>query len=235
MQRLVTEGRVKSVIDSLPIPSIGRIGVAIFDAGNASVFVRAIDIAIIETEISGIDSSAEMRQRLETSRCTAAAVLAMASSSEEALEPTANVPQIAFVSEPQDYRSVTAKGIKSHEMNSVVRAMSMSTLIRLIVTVAIGTSAAAMIEGTIVHEMPSKRKRIAEDIRLGHPGGVRRVGASLEKRGDMCIWRHCFFAPRVAEWMVMSMSRKSIFLNCRGQVIDKGYIPFCLTSRREGC
>jgi 2-methylaconitate cis-trans-isomerase PrpF len=55
------------------------------------------------------------------------------------------------------------------------------------VPVAIGTSAAAMIEGTIFHERLSKSKRIAEDIRLGHPGRAIRVGTSLEKRGDTYV------------------------------------------------
>jgi 2-methylaconitate cis-trans-isomerase PrpF len=96
MQRLVTEGLVRSVIDSFQIRSIGRIGVSIVDAGNALVFARAKDIGIMGAEINEIDSSAEMRQRLETIRSTAAAVLGVASSSEEALEPTENVPPNCF-------------------------------------------------------------------------------------------------------------------------------------------
>jgi 2-methylaconitate cis-trans-isomerase PrpF len=194
------------VTDVLKTTLTGRIVVSIVDAGNAVVFVRARDLGMVGTEISEIDRATEMRQKLDLIRCTAAVMLGLASSPEEARDTIPNVPQIAFVTEPQDYKSVTGRVIKKEDADVVVRTMSMGTLHKAYpVTVAIATSGAAMVENTIVHEMLSKSRCRSEEIRLAHPGGIIPVGALVERKGNSYIYKEallCRTARRLMDGYV---------------------------------
>jgi len=51
-------------------------------------------------------------------------------------------------------------------------------------TGAICTAGAAMIEGTVVHEMLGEAALESKEIRVGHPGGIIPVGAVIEKKGN---------------------------------------------------
>jgi len=110
-------------------------------------------------------------------------MLGLASSREEASEISQDVPKIAFVSEAQDYKAVTGEIIQKDEMDLVARIMSMGTLHKAYAaTGAICTAGAAMIEGTVVHEMLKGIGLKAKEIRLGHPGGIIPIGAIIEKK-----------------------------------------------------
>lgn len=62
--------------------------------------------------------------------------------------------------------------------------MTMGTLHKsFAVTGAIPTAGAAMIEGTVAHDMLGRRAKEGEAIRLGHPSGVIEIGARVEKMG----------------------------------------------------
>jgi 2-methylaconitate cis-trans-isomerase PrpF len=180
--KLLPTGNVK---DGMEIPDIGAITISLVDAANPVVFVRARDLGLKGTEIYEIDGSPEIRQRLEAIRSRGAVMLGLASSPEEASEISQDVPKIAFVSEPQDYKAVTGKDIRKGEIDMVGRIMSMGTLHKAYAaTGAICTTGAAKIEGTVVHELLGKGPLEAQEIRLGHPGGIITVGAEVERRGN---------------------------------------------------
>ncbi len=112
-------------------------------------------------------------------------MLGLASSPEEASEISQDVPKMAFVSEPQDYRAVTGENISKDEIDTVARIMSMGTLHKAYAaTGAICTAGAAKIEGTVLNELLGKGVLEGKEIRLGHPGGIIPVGAEVEKRGS---------------------------------------------------
>jgi 2-methylaconitate cis-trans-isomerase PrpF len=68
--------------------------------------------------------------------------------------------------------------------------MSMGALHRsYAVTGAICTVGAAMIAGTVVHEVLTRGSHAKPMIRLGHPGGTIEIGAVVEKSGHACIYR----------------------------------------------
>jgi 2-methylaconitate cis-trans-isomerase PrpF len=174
-----------NVVDVMEVPDLGEIAISIVDAANPVVFVRARDLGLKGTEIYEIDGSPEIRQRLEAIRSRGAVKLGLASSPEEASEISQDVPKIAFVSEPQDYIAVTGKDIRKGEIDMVGRIMSMGTLHKAYAaTGAICTTGAAKIEGTVVHELLGKGSLEAQEIRLGHPGGIITVGAEVERRGN---------------------------------------------------
>ncbi|MFQ5822272.1 MAG: 2-methylaconitate cis-trans isomerase PrpF family protein [Candidatus Heimdallarchaeota archaeon] len=180
--KLLPTGNVTDVIE---VPGVGEIAISIVDAANPVVFVRAKDIGLKGTEISEIDGSAEIRQKLEAIRSRGAVMLGLASSPEEANEISQDVPKMAFVSEPQDYRAVTGKHISKDEIDIVGRIMSMGTLHKAYAaTGAICTAGGAKIEGTVLHEMLGKGAFEAKEIRLGHPGGIIPIGAEVEEKGS---------------------------------------------------
>ena len=180
--KLLPTGNVKDVIE---VPGIGAITISIVDAANPVVFVRARDLGLEGTEIYEIDGSAEIRQKLEAIRSRGAVMLGLASSPEEASEISQDVPKIAFVSEPQDYKAVTGKNIRRDEIDMAARIMSMGILHKAYaVTGAICTTGAAKIDGTVVNEMLDETALEARKIRLGHPGGIIPIGAELEKKGN---------------------------------------------------
>ncbi|NIS60137.1 MAG: 3-methylitaconate isomerase [Proteobacteria bacterium] len=174
-----------NVTDTIEVPGIGEITTSIVDAANPVVFVRARDIGLKGTEISEIDGSAEIRQKLEAIRSRGAVMLGLASSPEEASEVSQDVPKVAFVSEPQDYQAVTGRNISKGEIDIVGRIMSMGTLHKAYAaTGAICTAGAAKIEGTVLHEMLGRGALETKGIRLGHPGGIIPVGAEVDKEGN---------------------------------------------------
>ncbi len=180
--KLLPTGNVTDVIE---VPGIGEITASIVDAANPVVFVRARDIGLKGTEISEIDGSAEIRQKLEAIRSRGAVMLGLASSPEEASEISQDVPKMAFVSEPQDYRAVTGRHISKDEVDIVGRIMSMGTLHKAYAaTGAICTAGAAEIEGTVLHELLGKGALETKEIRLGHPGGIIPVGVKVDKEGN---------------------------------------------------
>jgi len=126
-----------------------------------------------------------IKQKLEAIRSRGAVMLGLTSSPEEASNRSQDVPKIALVSEPQDYKTVTGKIIQKDEIDIVARIMSMGTLHKAYAaTGAICTTGAAKIEGTVVYEMLGRGALERKEIRLGHPGGIIPVGTEVEKNGN---------------------------------------------------
>jgi hypothetical protein len=175
---LLPTGNVKDTID---VAEVGKISISLVDAANPVVFVRARDIGLKGTEIFEIDAGVEIRRKLEAIRAKAAVVLGLVATPEEASEKHQAIPKIAFVSEPQDYKSTTGQVIRGQDIDLVGRIMSMGTLHKAYAaTGAICTAGAAKIEGTVVSEM-LRELPDGQMIRLGHPGGVFPIGAVMKR------------------------------------------------------
>jgi len=180
--KLLPTGDVKDVIE---VSGLGKIAISIVDAANPVVFVRARDLGLKGTEIYEIDGSTEIRKILEAIRSRGAVMLGLASTPGEAGEISQAVPMIAFLSEPQNFKTVTGKIIKKDEIDIIGRIMSMGALHKAYaVTGAICTAGAAKIGGTIAYEMLDEATLGAKEVRLGHPGGIISVEAEIEKKGN---------------------------------------------------
>ena len=176
--------------DTVSVPGVGEIAISIVDAGNPVVFVRARDLGLKGTETHEIDANNGIRKQLEAIRCQGAVMLGLATTREEAGETSQDVPKIAFVSEAQNYETITGKSLKYNDIDLVARIMSMGTLHKAYaVTGAICTAGAAKIKGTVVHEMLGEESRTVEKVRLGHPGGIITVGTVVDKDGDTYHYR----------------------------------------------
>lgn len=169
--------------DTWEVKGVGRLELSILDAGNPVVFVRARDLGLEGTEIEEIDRDAEIKGKLESIRAEAAVRLGLAKSRKEASQKSQAVPKIALVATPKTYRTLLGTMVRKQEIHVLVRMMSMGTLHRAYaVTGAICTAGAAVIEGSLVHEVLGKRGGEQSKILLGHPSGRMEVEALMEER-----------------------------------------------------
>jgi 2-methylaconitate cis-trans-isomerase PrpF len=170
-------------IDTLDVSGAGSVEVTIIDAANPVVLVAADQLGLSGTEIEQIDSSQEIKDKLEAIRCAAAVVIGLAKTPEEATRSSQAVPKIACVSVPQAYTALGGRQVQAEAIDLTVRIMSMGTLHRSIaISGAIATAGASMIEGTVACNLKSKTGVGKTIINLGHPGGIVDVGAKIEMR-----------------------------------------------------
>ena len=175
--------------DNLKVPAIGSVRVTIMDAANPVVFVQASQVGLVGTEIDEIDTTG-IRAKLEAIRSHAAALIGLSPSPAEASRTSQAVPKMAVVAPAQSYTCTSGEIIQDSQIDLTARIMSMGALHRsYAVTGAICTVGAAMIAGTVVHEVLTRGSHAKPMIRLGHPGGTIEIGAVVEKSGHACIYR----------------------------------------------
>lgn len=170
------------------VPDFGPVEASVVDISNAAVFVRAADVGMKGTELTEINSNSELLERLERIRCMAAVKFGLADNWEEARVNCAATPKIAIVSPPQDYTDMDGNRASREDMDLCCRMISLGVMHKAYpMTYAIATAAAALLEGTIVHDMLAKDKQ-GPVIRLGHASGCTSVtvcmnGGEVEKAG----------------------------------------------------
>ena len=173
--KLLPTGNVK---DFIKTREYGTFTVSIIDAANPVVFVRADELRLngIETELN---SNPEALRKLETIRSHAAVLMGVASSPEKA---TPNLPFVAFVSKPREYKALNKKVVNVKEINFVARMLSMGSLHGAFPgTGAICVAGAAKIDGTVVNEVMDETGLGRDEVRIGHPSGLIIVKAIIEK------------------------------------------------------
>ncbi|HEY8486041.1 MAG TPA: 2-methylaconitate cis-trans isomerase PrpF [Limnochordales bacterium] len=176
--KLLPTGRV---VDELDIPGLGRVPVSMVDAANPAVFVPAEVLGLAGTELGDqVDGNPELLRRLELIRAHAAVAMGLARSPEEATRNRPATPKIAFVTRPQAYTTQKGSRVEEDQVDVVSRIMSMGKLHRAYaVTGAIATAMAAVLPGTVVNQLA--RLAVPEEVRIGHPAGVIKVGASVRQ------------------------------------------------------
>lgn len=174
--KLLPTGNVK---DTLEIPEYGTFTVSIVDAANPVVFLRAHELELQGTEIK-LDSNPEMLRKLEVIRRYAAVRMGVVNSPEEAVP---NLPLIAFVCEPKEYKAISGQLVKIADIDFIDRVISMGKLHGAHPgTVAICAAGAAKIDGTIVNEVMNEASLSKDDVRIGHPSGTITVTSIIEKK-----------------------------------------------------
>jgi 2-methylaconitate cis-trans-isomerase PrpF len=177
--KLLPTGNPSDLLED--IPGVGDVEVTIIDAANPCVFVRAQDIGLKGNEIHPIENNPDTKAKLEAIRARTAVLLGFVETPEEATARCQAVPKVGCVSVPQDFVNLSGENMAAADMDICVRQMSMGVLHQSFpVSAAISMSGAAKIEGTVVHGCLQKEIAPADDVMLGHPGGVLPVGPKLE-------------------------------------------------------
>jgi len=169
-------------IDSLDIPGLGSIDATLIMAGNPAVFVRADALGLIGTELqSEVNQNTALLERLETIRAFAAVRMGLGDTPQDVSKNRQHTPKIAFFSTPKDYTASDGKPVQANRIDLLARIVSMGRLHHAMTgTGAVGVAVAAALPGTIVSQILGQPK---EDITFGHPSGVLRIGAVLQKDG----------------------------------------------------
>ncbi|MEG1774385.1 MAG: PrpF domain-containing protein [Oscillospiraceae bacterium] len=175
--KLFPTGQRKEIFD---LPDYGPIAVSVVDCSNTIVFIRAADLGITGRELTELNANKAVMEQIERIRCIAAQRCGFVERAEQARTQSTSLPKVSIVSAPQAYRDMDGNLIPADSMDICVRAVSVGALHKAYpITVAIGTGAAARLEGTLVHELVS----LAPDrtvLRLGHASGVTEVDIRME-------------------------------------------------------
>lgn len=166
--------------DNFDIPGYGPIEVSIVDCSNTIVFIRAADLGIKGTELTELNANRDVMEHIERIRCFAAKACGFVENWEDARTKSTSLPKVSLVSAPQDYTDMDGNLTPAGTMDLCVRAISVGSLHKAYpITVSIGTGAAALLPGTIVHEIvrPAEGQSV---IRLGHSSGVTAVDIRIE-------------------------------------------------------
>lgn len=172
-----------NLVDDLEVPGIGTLKATMINAGIPTIFVNAADIGYSGTELQGdINGDPLALARLEAIRAYGAVRMGLIHSIEEAATRQ-HTPKVAFVAGPADYVSSSGKPVAAHDIDLLVRAVSMGKLHHAMMgTAAVAIGTAAAIPGTLVNLAAGGDARRA--VRFGHPSGTLRVGAQALEEGD---------------------------------------------------
>lgn len=148
--------------------------VSIVDAGNPVVFCDARELQLTGTELpSELEARQETMRTLESIRSMAAVRLGIVEKPSEATTRSPGLPKVGFVSRPAPYVTLAGNALTGQEVDIVGRLLSMQTPHRAYMgTGAICTAAAAIVDGTLVHELVASNSRRTDLVRIGHPSGV---------------------------------------------------------------
>lgn len=174
------------LVDELVVPGVGRLRATLIHAGIPTIFVNAADLGYTGTELQdAINGDPEALARFEAIRAHGAVQMGLIQDIAEAARRQ-HTPKVAFVAPPQSYRASSGKPVQAHDVDLLVRALSMGKLHHAMMgTAAVAIGTAAAIPGTLVNLAAGGGAR--EAVRFGHPSGTLRVGAQAECRDGQ--WR----------------------------------------------
>lgn len=170
-------GKRQEILD---IPGFGPIRASIVDISNAAVFVCAEDVGMKGTELTEVNNNEAIMEHLERIRCVAAEKMGLVKSWDEARVNCAAIPKIGIISPPQSYTDMDGGRIDASQMDLCCRMISMGTMHKAYpMSYAVGTGSAAMLPGTIVHELACPTHGDG-CIVLGHASGCTKVNIVIE-------------------------------------------------------
>jgi 2-methylaconitate cis-trans-isomerase PrpF len=185
--KLLPTGRPKDTVEV----DGQRYTVSLVDAGNAYVFLRAEELGLEGTElVERVNTDRALLDRLEAIRGQAAVLYGFVEDARDALKLSPNLPKIAFVAPPRDYKTASGRLIQAGEIDLLGRGLSGQILHKAYaVTGAICTGAASKVPGTVVNEVCSAPADQLT-VRIGHPAGIFSLEMRVEERaGELVLTR----------------------------------------------
>ena len=169
-----------NLVDDLEVPGVGIFKATMINSGIPTIFLNAEEIGYEGTELrEAINNDPQALARFETMRAYGALKMGLITDLKEA-ETRQHTPKIAFVSPPKNYTASSGKAITTHDVDVLVRALSMGKLHHAMMgTAAVAIATAAAVPGTLVNLAAGGSERDA--VRFGHPSGTLRVGAKAEE------------------------------------------------------
>ncbi len=161
----------------------GDYTVSIVDVANPNVFLRAHDLGLDGTELPEDLDDPQLLNRLELIRGAACERLGLVDDRRDAVDERPAIPQIALVSEPRSFETVSDDHIDAADVDVTSRIITTQTPHHSYATTgAMCLAAATRLEGTIPAEFV--RETAGSDVTIGHPKGVITIGIETTMRGD---------------------------------------------------
>jgi 2-methylaconitate cis-trans-isomerase PrpF len=166
--KLLPTGRV---VDRIPLADGRSVRCSLVDAANPAVFFQAAEVGFSGAELpEDTASDPKILGIMEEIRAKAGVLMKLAPAP-DAVSPA--VPKVAFVAPPARYRTSAGKIIEASSFDLLARTKSMGVMHKAYaLTGGICVGAAALIEGTVVHEVAGRRPQQSGEVRIGHPSGV---------------------------------------------------------------
>lgn len=163
-----------NVLDVLDIPGFGKLEATILDVSNPMVLVRAEDIGLTGTELpEEINQNQAASELLEKIRGTACCMMGFAKNLQDATDNSPAVPKVGFFTTPKTYTDLAGAVVKADEMDLCARVISVFKCHKACpLTSASAISVAAFLEGSLIWNTIGAPENGAENVRIGHPGGV---------------------------------------------------------------
>ncbi len=167
------------VVDDLDVPGIGRFKATLINAGIPTIFLNAAELGYTGIELqSSINGDKAALARFEAIRARGAVTMGLIKNVADAATRQ-HTPKIAFVAPPASYAASSGKRVEAHDVDLLVRALSMGQLHHAMMgTAAVAIGTAAAIPGTLVNLAAGGGER--QSVRFGHPSGTLRVGAEAK-------------------------------------------------------
>jgi 2-methylaconitate cis-trans-isomerase PrpF len=185
--KLLPTGRPRDVLEV----DGQRYTASLVDAGNAYVFLRAEELGLDGTElVDRVNNDRALLDKIESIRGAAAELYGFVADRKDALRLSPNLPKIAFVAPPQEYRTASGRVIRANEIDLLGRGFSAQILHKAYaVTGAICTGAASKAPGTVVNEVCSAPADQLT-VRIGHPAGIFSLEMRVEEQnGELVLTR----------------------------------------------
>jgi hypothetical protein len=172
-----------NVIDRMKLDDGRTVRCSLVDAANPAVFVQAREIGFTGTELpADTVSNPAILATLEEIRARAAVLMKLAPNRSE-VSPA--VPKVAMVAPPQSYKTSPGATIAESDCDFLARTKALAVMHKAYaVTGGMCVSAAALIEGTVVHEIAGPATGQSGVVRIGHPSGVSSFLVSVEKNAS---------------------------------------------------
>jgi 2-methylaconitate isomerase len=183
-----------TVTDELTVPGVGKVQATLIDAANPCVFVAAADLGFTGLELpSQVNVDAAALARLEAVRASAAVVMGLAESAEDATRHHPANPKLAMVAAPARYTAAGGRLVEPSDTDLVVRMLSMGRVHHALPgTGGVAVAVAALIPGTVPFQAASPPAD--GTVRIGHSSGTISLAAEVENSRDGWV------AKRATAW-----------------------------------
>ena len=163
--------------------------VSIVDVANPNVFLRARDLGLDGTELPDELDDPDLLDRLELIRGAACERLGLVDCRRDAVDERPAIPQIALVSDPQSFGTVSGGRVDDDDLDITSRIVTTGTPHHSYATTgAMCLAAATRLDGTIPAEFV--RETDGPDVTIGHPKGTITIGVETATRaGDTTVER----------------------------------------------
>lgn len=158
-----------NLTDTIRLPGGKTVEASLVDVAAPAVFVQATDLGMTGFELPE-DMNPDILERMQAVRTEASLMMGLAPDRSR-VSPA--IPKIGVVAPASDFRTISGETVAASSCDLLARTLALGVLHKAYaVTGGLCLSAAASIEGTVVHQVRRPATDAIGAVRIGHPSGV---------------------------------------------------------------